>query len=322
MTGSTGRGAGRPAHRRLAVLVLAALAGAGCCAGAAAITWWSRDYSDSLAGTVHTVARGSDLLGELVPVALVALAGLGAAFATRGPLRRVVGVLVALAGLLVAVRAGLAVGTAPVQVLAGQLKRPATPADSAHLTIAGPLLAIVGGVLVILAGVLVATGADRARRMGSAYDAPARRREQALRQAAARSAGPTGAGEPADPGDLWRAMDAGADPTADPASDPIADPASDPTADPASDPTADPATDPPADLAGRPPDDPVDGAPDDSFGAPGTAPGQGGASGAVTMGAPDGPAVATPGRSDHIDRSGRRDEPARSRQAPNEETTG
>ncbi len=78
-------------RRRTLILVLAALAGAGCCAGAAALTWWSAEFTDSLVGAVTTTATGSQVLPELVPVALFALAGLGAAFATRGWPRRVVG---------------------------------------------------------------------------------------------------------------------------------------------------------------------------------------------------------------------------------------
>ena len=195
-------------HRRLAILIVCALAGAGCCAGAAAIVWWHRDYRDSLTGALQVTLKGSQLLGELVPIALVALAGLGAMFAARGVLRRIVGVLVTLGGVLVAVRSVLAAGHQPLTELAGELKRPATADGLPVLTVAGPAVAIAGALLIIVAGVLVATGADRARRMGAAYDAPARRRESARNAV-------TGSGE-LDPGAMWRAIDAGADPT-DPA---------------------------------------------------------------------------------------------------------
>jgi hypothetical protein len=160
--------------------------------------------------------------------------------------------------------------SAPIDVLDAQLTRPATPAGPAQLAVAGPLLAIAGGLLVMLAGVLVATGADRARGMGSAYDAPGRRREQALQRA---RSGASGSGADAD--DLWRAMDAGADPT--------------------------------------------DVAPGASQGDNGAAPGRSAPSEPDTMSPPDGPVGADPGQHDP---SGPRDAPARSRQAPNEETTG
>lgn len=202
----------RPGRRRLAALVLAALAGAGCCAGAAGISWWTQDWSDSLSGAVHTAAKGSELLPELVPVALIALAGLGATFATRGPARRAVGVLVCLGGLLVLVRAALAWGAAPVDALQSALTRPATPTGSAVQHPAGPVLAIAGGLLVVVAGVLVATGREHARRMGSAYDSPARRREQILQRARERTEqAAENPGDAPDPAEMWRAMDAGAD---------------------------------------------------------------------------------------------------------------
>ncbi len=273
----TGRRGGSSGSRRLALLVVAALAGAGCCAGASGLTWWAREYHDALTGQIRMAASGSALLGELVPVALVALAGLGAMFASRGPVRRAVGVLVALGGLLVVIRACLATTTAPDGLLAAQLQRPATPAGPAELVVAGPTLAIAGGALIVLAGLLVSTGADRARRMGSAYDAPAQRRERALHHARAQQ-GPG----PVDPGEWWRALDAGADPTA--------------------------AT--------------VSAEETDIAPVAGSAPGHEGTAGTDTIGPPDGPDDATAGRPDPIDRLGHRDAPARSRQAPNEETTG
>jgi len=199
------RDGARTSHRRLAILVVCALAGAGCCAGAAGIVWWHRDYRDSLTGALRVTLKGSQLLGELVPIALVALAGLGAMFAARGVLRRAVGVLVALGGVLVAVRSVLAAAHQPFTELAAELKRPATAEGLPALTVAGPAVAIAGALLIVVAGVLVATGADRARRMGSAYDAPARRRESARNAVTAAGA--------LDPGAMWRAIDAGADPT-------------------------------------------------------------------------------------------------------------
>ena len=51
-------------------------------------------------------AAGADCLPELVPVALVALAGFGATLATQGWLRRLVGAILLAGGLWVAVRAG------------------------------------------------------------------------------------------------------------------------------------------------------------------------------------------------------------------------
>lgn len=152
----------------LAVLLLA---GAAACAGAAAMTWWTADYVDALTGPLTLRASGADCLPELVPVALIALAGFGATLATQGWLRRVVGVLLLAGGLLVAVRAALTMTRVPA-VLTGTLVRPADPAGPAQLHPLGPLLALVGGVLVAVAGALVAAGLGGRRRLGARYDAP------------------------------------------------------------------------------------------------------------------------------------------------------
>lgn len=183
----------------VAVLVLA---GAAACAGAAAMTWWTAGYVDPLTGPLTLTASGADCLPELIPVALVGLAGFGATLATQGWLRRTVGVILLAGGLLVAVRAGAAMTDAPA-VLTGTLVRPADPAGPARLQPAGPLLALAGGVLVALAGALVAAGLGGRRRLGARYDAPTA------------NTPPSREGAPGstDGGDWWKALDAGADPT-------------------------------------------------------------------------------------------------------------
>jgi uncharacterized membrane protein (TIGR02234 family) len=220
------------------ILIVVALLGAGCCAGAAAMTWWTANFADSLAGRVTTSAKGSQVLPELVPVALLTLAGVGATFATRGWPRRVIGGLLVACGLLVAVRSALGMAAAPVS-LRTDLARPAIPVGTPELHPVGPVLAVVGGVLIAIAGVLVILGAGRARGMGARYDAPSRR--------AARAASSTRAARSADdPAALWRALDAGADPTgageAESAGRPGAAPEAAPTVGPTVGPT-DPVTD-------------------------------------------------------------------------------
>jgi uncharacterized membrane protein (TIGR02234 family) len=190
-------------RRRTVLLVLTALAGAGCCAAAAALTWWSAQFTDPLVGAVTTTATGSQVLPELVPVALFTLAGLGATFATRGWARRVVGALVLVGGLLVAARSVIAMSQAPDR-LHTVLTRPARAVGDPELHPAGPILAVIGGLLIAIAGALIVAGAGRARGMSARYDAPSR--------AAARAAKASGSAE--DPGALWQALDAGADPTA------------------------------------------------------------------------------------------------------------
>ncbi len=204
-------GATSPARRRSArrlVLVLAALASAGCLGAAGALTWWRRDYHDTLSGAVHTELSGSAVLGELVPVAAFAVAGLGAALATRGWLRRVVGALLVLAGGLEIARIALALGDAPLERLQQQLVRPAQATGGADLVLIGPVLGLVGAALLVLAGILVMATRGRSGGMGAAYDAPGARRERARR----RTAG-AGTGDRPDDGEWWRALDAGVDPT-------------------------------------------------------------------------------------------------------------
>lgn len=206
------------ARRMTAVLAGLVLAGAAACAGAAAMTWWTADYVDALTGPLRLTASGADCLPELVPVALVGLAGFGATLASQGWVRRVVGVVLLAGGLLVAVRAGAAMAAAP-PVLTGSLVRPADPAGPAELHPAGPLLALAGGILIAVAGALVAAGLGGRRRLGARYDAPTATAATGPGRAAGPDA-PAGApstGEAApgstDVGDWWKALDAGADPT-------------------------------------------------------------------------------------------------------------
>ncbi len=182
--------AGRGRAGILAV-VGSAVAGAALAAAAAALTWTTDDRTGALTGPVQQT--GADLVPELVPVALVALAGVGATFATRGWPRRVVGILVAAGGLLIAVRS--------VAALFGAAGAAGTVRPL------GPLLAALAGLLIVTAGALVAAGVG-GRRLGARYDAPTAPISSAIPTADARRAG-------ADPSDvdLWRALDAGADPT-------------------------------------------------------------------------------------------------------------
>ena len=162
------------------------------------MTWWTADYVDPLTGPLTLTAAGADCLPELVPVALVALAGFGATLATQGWVRRLVGVILLAGGLLVAIRSA-GRWSAHRPTLTGGLVRPADPAGAAQLHPVGPILALVGGVLLAVAGALVAVGYGRA--------APARCALRRPIDASDRSRAPR------DPGDWWKALDAGADPT-------------------------------------------------------------------------------------------------------------
>jgi uncharacterized membrane protein (TIGR02234 family) len=190
------------------VIALCAVLGAALAAVAAGINWWAEDFADPLTGPVTITASGSSVVPELVPVALVALAGLGAALATHGVLRRIVGAVLLLGGALIAVRCALALGAAPAS-LVRDLPRPADPVGSARLSPLGPLLGVAGGLLIAVAGGLIVAGRG-ARRMSARYESPAS-------SAATARASRAGAAPRADLGqsteDWWKALDAGSDPT-------------------------------------------------------------------------------------------------------------
>lgn len=200
--GHTGDGHARRG-RGLGVVVLLAIVGAALAAVAAGLQWWSAEYLDALTGPITVTLSGAACVPELIPLALVGLAGLGAALATSGLPRRLVGIVLLAAGAIIAVRSALSFGDPPAGV-AGSLTRPAELVGAAQLSPVGPVLAAVGGLLLAVAGILVIAGVG-ARPLGSKYE---RTRRSGGRRAEARPGG--GAGDPAD---WWKALDAGADPT-------------------------------------------------------------------------------------------------------------
>ena len=161
-----------------------AVAGAAIAAIAAAVTWWSADYQDSLTGPLTISVTGGSAVPELVPLALVALAGFGAALATHGTVRRLVGVVLLLCGAAIAVRSALSFGDQPA-ALVTSLSRPATAVGSPQLHAIGPALGVLGGLLLVAAGGLITAGRGARQRLGPKYDAPT---GQAPDAAAARSA--------------------------------------------------------------------------------------------------------------------------------------
>ena len=154
---SRGTTAGKTRPGARAALGVAALAvlGAALAAVAATMTWTTDERPEALTGPVQL--SGGDLVPELVPVALVALAGVGATFATSGWARRVVGLSVAAAGALLAARSAAAWATAD---------------PAATVRPLGPALALLGGLAILAAGGLIAAGRG-GRRLGSRYEPPA-----------------------------------------------------------------------------------------------------------------------------------------------------
>jgi uncharacterized membrane protein (TIGR02234 family) len=205
-----GRG-GRGGHRAVAAALI--LVGAALVAFAATRIWWTADYPGTPVGTYRTSATGSDTLPELIPVALVALAGWGAALATKGIWRRVIGALVGVVGAVVAVRVALQWAHPPLD----QLGRTPFVVGAAVDPVRHPwpmLLAAVGGLLILAGGVLVIVAAGSAR-LSARYDRfPVSGRPDPVGSPAVIGTAAAAAAESGSDGsDLWKALDAGLDPT-------------------------------------------------------------------------------------------------------------
>ncbi|GAA4961230.1 Trp biosynthesis-associated membrane protein [Actinoplanes utahensis] len=172
-------------HRLAAVL--ACLAGAALTLYAATRVWAVQVEQRPGLSDLRTEQTGSDVQPWLTGLALVALAGAGALFATRGVVRRVLGVLLALSG------AGIAVGA--VLARAG--------ADPGAVGAAGtlwPVACVIGGAVVAVGGVVTARHGHRWAAMSSRYER--------------RPAGPVEKEETPGGRALWDALDRGEDPTA------------------------------------------------------------------------------------------------------------
>jgi Tryptophan-associated transmembrane protein (Trp_oprn_chp) len=152
------------------------------------MTWsWSR-HSQPLTGVVTTKLTGSQAETALVPLALLSLALIAAVVATGGRLRQGVGVVVTLVGL----------GTVLVAVDGVAEPFGGHPAGYPTVTvIAAHVLALVAALAVVLAGALLVRSGHRMPGLGGEYRSPARAKRVS------------------DPDrELWQALDAGTDPTA------------------------------------------------------------------------------------------------------------
>lgn len=195
-------------RRRLALVCLALLVAALGLWAASRLTWFTAGVDAVGRGRVPVDATGADLAPALTGVALLAAAAVPAAVALAGALRRALGVLVAAGGAV----AGATVAThvlAPPSAadLAALPGAPAggTAAVGPAAASAGPLPAVLAAVLLLVAGAALLVGERRLPRFGARYAARA--------QPAAVSA----AGDPDRA--TWDALDAGRDPTVEPAGD-------------------------------------------------------------------------------------------------------
>jgi hypothetical protein len=165
--------------RQLGTSVLACLAGAGLALYAVTRVWSVTVTERPGLSPLRDTTTGTAAEPWVAGLAVVALAGAGALLATRGVVRRVLGVLLVVTGL------GVAAGT-----IAGR-------AGLAGGSIAWPVAGAVGGAIIAGGGLIAARSGHRWPVMSARYDrTPA-----------------TTAPEPADTRATWDALDHGVDPT-------------------------------------------------------------------------------------------------------------
>lgn len=147
---------------------------------------WARvaDLTVTVPPAVEATLKGQAVAPGARALGLVGLAGIVALLATRRLLRRVVGALLALAG--IATCAASLAWSVETPILVGDAGEPLawTP---------WPVVSVAGGVLLCAGGVLAAIRSSQWPAMGSRYDAPARAK--------------------AKDEDPWSALDRGEDPT-------------------------------------------------------------------------------------------------------------
>jgi uncharacterized membrane protein (TIGR02234 family) len=177
--------------------------------------------------TVRARPFAADVLGvsgralDDAPTAcgLVALAGVVAVLATKGVLRRVVGGLVALAGLAIVWRSIAAIPAVGMQRAAGLVRDRhetvgvgASAVLAQHVTVhpGWAVLSVVGGVLIAAAGVAIAWRGGRWVGMSARYERPAA--DDPSRPVTAEDAQQARTRADAT---MWTALERGDDPTAD-----------------------------------------------------------------------------------------------------------
>ncbi|NKY52906.1 TIGR02234 family membrane protein [Nocardia vermiculata] len=229
--GEASAAAGRTRSARPVLPVVLLAVGAAALWGSSRMTWVTLHSSDGLTEPRTQDLNGGLWFGALTPLALVLLASIAAVFATKGWLRRLVGVVVALVAAVAAVP-GLALLADRGDVAGRAASLAELPArahvDEALAATFPAVLSVLGAVAAFVAGVLLARMPEATARMTGKYDNPVFRRAEAAEQvaemrradSAPQPAGGGAATEQPDPGELsqrvlWDALDAGADPTDD-----------------------------------------------------------------------------------------------------------
>ncbi len=206
---------GRPGPRVLGGACAGLALSAGLLWAGSATVW----YRVSRLGGPPVELTGAQVAPWLGGIALLALAGVAGVVATGGLPRRLVGVLLALAGAGVLVSGVLALLSDPYATDASAASLPQPPAgvtvDELRYqptdATGAPLLAVAGAAALLAVGVVVLVLERRLPRLGARYAAPGERRVEPDPDRAA-----------------WQELDEGRDPTVDPAEAPPGDAGDDP----------------------------------------------------------------------------------------------
>jgi uncharacterized membrane protein (TIGR02234 family) len=224
--------------RQYGYALLAGAVGAGLVLLALREQWAQAVFTPQKPLTAEVVSvSGNDLVPLAGALALAALAGLIAVIATKGVVRRAVGVLLALFG----AGAGAAVLTTVtdatvLSVAAGKVASPESAAlsgaagsttsgtsssgalvlsnSAGHAIMTGApwhVAVIIGALLIFAAGLATAMRGQDWPVMSARYDAPGAREAAA----AGGAAGQRKAGRPADAASMWESLNGGEDPTED-----------------------------------------------------------------------------------------------------------
>ena len=174
--------------------VTACLTGAGLALLAVTRTWSVTVEQRTGLSDLRTERTGAEAEPWLIGLALVALAGTGALLATRGGVRRGLGVLLTLVG------AGIAVGAVLARVRTA-------PGEAGTAALLWPVACVIGGAVVAVGGVLAARHGHLWAAMSARYD----RRPPVAAEETTTAAGTTPDSQSRA---FWDALDRGDDPTA------------------------------------------------------------------------------------------------------------
>lgn len=180
-----------------AVVLLGAAAAA--LAGSAATVWLRPSFDTPFRGQVFVAITGGEWEPALVPLALLALAGIPGVLATGGWIRRAVGAVLAAAGawaLFLGARPQLGMPADRGQLAAVDGAPSGGRLSDVVVIEPWSLLASLGGLLLLAAGLLLVLRASAMSRLGTRYSAPATQRR-----------------EPDPDRRLWDTLDGGDDPT-------------------------------------------------------------------------------------------------------------